>query len=74
MVTRRVKEAIGILVIGDGVVALIAPVRHSRLWQFGPARYQRFMRAFIDHPTMTRLSAVSQIALGLWLAFRQWPR
>lgn len=74
MVTRRLKEVLGILVIGDGVVALIAPVRHSRLWQFGPTGYQQFMQAFIDHPNTTRLSAVSQIVFGLWLACRQWLR
>lgn len=74
MVMRRVKEAAGILVIGDGVVALVAPSRHSQLWQFGPRGYQRFLQAFVDRPNMTRLTAVGQIAAGLWLASRQWPR
>lgn len=74
MMARRIKEALGIVVLGDGVVALIAPARHSRLWQFGPDGYQRIMQPFIDHPTITRLTAVGQIGFGIWLASRQWPR
>jgi len=74
MVERRIKEAIGVLIAGDGVIAAVAPSRHSRLWQFGPEPYQRFMQVFIDHPTMTRLTAVGQVGFGLWLASRQWPR
>jgi hypothetical protein len=74
MMARRIKEAIGIVIAGDGVIALAAPGPHSKLWQFGPEPYQRFMQAFIDRPQMTRLSAVGQVAFGLWLASRQWPR
>jgi len=74
MVARRIKEAIGIFVAGDGVIAVVAPFEHSRLWQFGPAPYRQLMQAFIDRPTMTRLTAVGQIGFGLWLASRQWPR
>lgn len=73
-VANRIKEALGIVIIGDGVVATVAPVRHSRLWQFGPSGYQRFMQAFIDRPNMTRISGLGQVAFGLWLASRQWPR
>ncbi len=74
MIARRLKEAAAIVLIGDGVIALVAPSRHSRLWQGGPLGYRRFMQAFIDNPNMTRLSAAGQIVSGLWLASRQWPR
>ena len=74
MVTRRLKEALGILLVGDGVIATVAPSRHSRLWQVGPRWLRDLMQPFVDHPGMTRLTALGQIALGIWLASRQWPR
>lgn len=33
---RRVKELIAILMVGDGVLALVASRGHSLLWRFGP--------------------------------------
>ena len=32
---RRVLELLAILMIGEGVLTLIAPRRHSLLWAFG---------------------------------------
>lgn len=74
MIAQRLKEAVAIVVIGDGVVAAISPRRHSRLWQGGPGWYKQFMQMFIDRPGMTRISGVAQVVLGLSLASRQWPR
>lgn len=74
MTVQRFKELLAILMIGDGVLALIAPSRHPRLWKFGPRGYQQLMQAFSDHPTMKRFSGIGQIGLGVWLASRQWPR
>ena len=74
MTVRRLKELLAILMIGDGVLALIAPGRHPRLWQFGPRGYQQLMQAFSEHSTMKRFSGIGQIGFGVWLASRQWPR
>lgn len=74
MIAQRLKELLAILIIGDGVLALVAPRRHPRLWKFGPQGYQQLMQAFSERPIMKRFSGVGQIGLGLWLASRQWPR
>ena len=74
MTVRRLKEFLAILMIGDGVLALVAPGRHPRLWQFGPRRYQQLMQAFSEHPAIKRFSGIGQIGLGVWLASRQWSR
>jgi hypothetical protein len=40
---RRIAELAAMVVIGDGVIALVAPRRHSLLWRFGPEGYRRLM-------------------------------
>ena len=65
---------LAILMIGDGLVATIAPRRLSRMWQMGPRPYRKFMEAFIQRPRMTRLLSLGQVGAGLWLASRQLPR
>jgi hypothetical protein len=53
-----------------GVLTLIAPRRHSLLWEFGPEGYRRAIEAFAEHPTLTRLVATAEAGLGIWLALR----
>ena len=58
--------------IGDGALALVAPREHSLLWEVGPEGIRRMTRFFADNPNYMRLLGASQIAFGLWLAFRQY--
>ncbi len=69
---RNVVELIAMLVIGDGVIALVAPRRHSLLWRFGPEGYRRAMEAFAERPALVRALAAAEICAGLWLALRQY--
>jgi hypothetical protein len=71
---RNVAELIAMLAIGDGVVALVAPRRHSLLWRFGPESYQRAMKEFAERPALVRLLAATEVGLGLWLALRQYSK
>jgi hypothetical protein len=71
---RRIAELVAMLVIGDGVIALSAPRRHSLLWRFGPEGYRRATEAFAERPTLTRLLAAAEVGLGLWLALRQYSK
>ncbi len=73
MVMRRLLELGATLAIGDGVVALIAPRRHSLLWRFGPEGYKRAVEVFAERPALIRILAAAEIAGGLWLALRQYP-
>jgi hypothetical protein len=70
--TKRIAELLAMVLIGDGVIALAAPRRHSRLWKFGPEGYRRAIEAFAQRPALTRLLAAGQVGLGLWLALRQY--
>jgi hypothetical protein len=71
MLGRRVTEILGLLMIGEGVMAALYPRRYLGLWRFGP----RWMRAMVDeftrHPEATRAIGGLEAGLGLWLATRQ---
>ena len=69
---RRMKETLAILVIGDGVIALVSPREHSLLWGVGPEGARKVARVFAEHPNYVRLISAAQIAFGLWLALRQY--
>ena len=70
--SRRIKELAAIAVIGDGVVGLVAPRRHSLLWKFGPEGYQEVIGWIAGRPGVVRLLAAGEVGAGLWLALRQY--
>ena len=72
MWTRRFKETLAIITIGDGVIELLAPKEHSLLWEAGPMSARKVARFFADNPAYMRLLGGMQIAFGLWLALRQY--
>ena len=69
---RRMKETLAILIMGDGVVALVSPREHSLLWEVGPEGVRKVARYFAENPNHLRLIGAAQIALGLWIALRQY--
>ncbi len=69
---RRMKETFAILAIGDGAVEVISPREHSLLWEVGPEGVRKIARFCAENPTYMRLLGAAQIALGLWLALRQY--
>lgn len=60
------------MVIGDSVIGLFAPRRHSLLWSFGSGGYRRLMEGFAGRPALVRALAAAEIGAGLWLASRQY--
>jgi hypothetical protein len=73
LINHWAKESLAIMMIGDGLVTLVDPVRHCRLWMKGPRPWQRFLNVFVEHPVITRGLALGELALGIWLAERQNP-
>ena len=72
MWARRLKETLAVVTVGDGIIAFLAPREHSLLWEAGPEVARKAARFFADNPTYMRLLGATQIAFGLWLAFRQY--
>jgi hypothetical protein len=71
---RSIAELSTMLMIGDGVMVLAVPRRHSLLLRFGPEAYRRTMEAFADRPTLTGLLAAAEVGLDLWLALKQYSK
>jgi hypothetical protein len=69
---RRMKETLAILAVGDGAIELVSPREHSLLWELGPESTRKVARFFAENPNYMRLIGAAQIALGLWLALRQY--
>lgn len=69
--TRRTFETLGMMMIGDGVLALIEPRRHAALWRAGPAPMRRSVAWFERRPLLTAALGAVEIGLGIWLATRQ---
>ena len=71
---RRIAELVAMLMIGEGMLTIIAPRMHSLLWEYGPEGYKMAIEAFAEHPTLTRLVAAAEAGLGLWLALRVYSQ
>ena len=74
MWAERTKEMVAMMMIGEGLVTVVEPERHCMLWKAGPRLWERMLEPFVDHPNMTRVLGAAQLALGFWLAARQWER
>ena len=71
--TRRLLETLAMAAIGDGVLCMISPRRHTGLWLSGPEWWRRAWAPFVEHSTLTRLLGAVGVGFGLWLAWRQEP-
>ncbi len=69
---RRLLETFAIVAIGDGAIEVLAPRRHSLLWDTGPESVSKIARYFAENPNHMRLLGAAQIAFGVWLALRQY--
>lgn len=69
---RRLLETFAILTIGDGLIEILAPREHSRLWSVGPPFARRIAGWFAENPNVMRTLGVAQVAWGVWLALRQY--
>ncbi len=69
--TPRIAEMAAIFMIGDGLLGLTQPERHTALWQDGALGAEHTVRPFVGRPGRRRLYAIVQIAAGLALAARQ---
>ena len=72
MFWQRIKECVGLMMIGDGALCLLFPERHVALWSGGPRAWRDAMDAFVEHPRLTRSLGAISVVLGFWLADRQY--
>jgi hypothetical protein len=74
LVSRRILEVVAMMMIGDGMIGLIAPRRHVLLWDGGPRIWRRVTESCVRHTSMTRTIGLVSLVGGLLLASRQLSR
>ena len=68
MITKRILELAGLVLIGDGLMGLLRPRRHSLLWHVGPQLTKAITEELADHPQTARAIYAAELALGVALA------
>ena len=68
---KRVQHFAAMVLIGDGVMALVHPAKDARAWKKGPRLWCELMHALSERPGLTRLIGATQVAGGIWWALRQ---
>jgi hypothetical protein len=65
--TKRMKHFAAMVLIGDGVMALVQPRRDARAWTKGPRAWRESMQWLAERPALTRAIGAAQIVGGvLW--------
>ena len=64
------EDMAAMILIGDGVLNLTHPRRHSALWNCGPKSYRKLATELQTHPQITRGLGLALVALGIWLGSR----
>jgi hypothetical protein len=69
--TNRLLELAGLILIGDGLMGLLRPRRHSLLWHVGPQLAKAVTEELADHPQTARAIYATELATGIILASLQ---
>ena len=69
--SKRWKHFAAMVLIGDGVMALVHPQHDTDAWNAGPHWWCRLMRSLHDRPALTRAIGIAQIAGGICWALSQ---
>jgi hypothetical protein len=66
--SQRWRHFAAMVLIGDGVMAIVHPRRDAAAWSTGPKWWQTLMESLHDRPGLTRVIGATQIAAGIWWA------
>jgi hypothetical protein len=69
----HLKHITAIVLVGDGLLALINPERDALAWRMGPEPFRSLMSYMARRPALTRWVGATQIAVGIWWALREEP-
>lgn len=68
---KRVKHFVAMILIGDGVLALVRPAEDALAWKKGPEPWRKLMHELRKRPVLTRAIGAAQIAGAVWWALEQ---
>ena len=67
---KRSAEMAAVFMIGDGLLGLVQPDRHVRLWESKVSAVDALIRPFKGRPGRRQIYGLVQIAAGVALASR----
>ena len=70
MILRSIGRAVGIVLLVDGISAMVAPTDYLRRLETGTPLVDDVLDYFAENPEVTRGVALLEIGLGTWLALR----
>jgi uncharacterized protein YjeT (DUF2065 family) len=71
---KRAKHFMAMVLIGDGVMALVNPRNDAHAWKRGPRLWRSLMSELADRPNLTRAIGAAQVAAGvLWALHQERP-
>ncbi|HEX5283439.1 MAG TPA: hypothetical protein VFW30_04915 [Bryocella sp.] len=59
------------VLIGDGIMALVNPRNDAKAWKKGPLLWQTVMQGLSKRPGLTRAIGVAQVIGGVWWALHE---
>jgi uncharacterized protein YjeT (DUF2065 family) len=71
LITKPLLGLAGLILIGDGLMSLLRPRRHSLLWHLGPELAKAATEELADHPKAARAIYGAEVALGVALVSYQ---
>ncbi len=74
VISRRLLEGAGLFLIGDGLMGMMRPRRHSWLWHFGPQLGRAVTEELAANPNVARYIYAAEIAVGVALSCAQTDR
>ena len=69
----QLKHITAMVLIGDGLLALVTPERDARAWRMSPEPLRTLMSYMAKRPELTRWVGAAEVAAGLWWALREDP-
>ena len=67
----RYKHFAAMILIGDGIMALLRPQQDALAWKAGPKPWRDLMHHLHGRPNITRLIGAAQIVGGVYWAIQQ---
>lgn len=63
----QLRYLTAIVLLGDGILAMLRPHRDAHAWSMGPQAWKDLMQYLSDHPEMLRAIGVAEVAFGFAL-------
>lgn len=68
---KRWKHFVAMVLIGDGVLALVRPSKDALAWKKGPEPWRKLMGELRKRPALTRSIGAVQVVAAVWWALEQ---